>query len=108
METTTELTIVVCGPNLRTRDATMHVHAPGCADLRHYGWGRKYGGDDGGYTVTLTDFDPARGVAYAAARWVYEDHIGDHGYEYDSPEAIAYWESNANDVKIFPCVKAPK
>lgn len=111
-ETTTEttpLTIVICGPNLRTRDATMHVHSPGCADLRNYGRFGRLGGDDEGWTVTLDDFDPKRGVAYAAARCVYEDHISDYGYEYDSPEAIQYWGGCSADIKVFPCVaKAQK
>jgi hypothetical protein len=106
METTTEPTrIVICGPNLHTRDATFHVHAPGCADLRHYGpYGRR-GGEDRGHEVEIEPEIADKGPAYAASRWVYECHISDYGYSYDSPEAVAYWEENEMDFRVFPCVR---
>lgn len=101
METTTKRRIVICGPNLRARDAMFHVHAPGCADLRNYGPGTKIGGDDKGWEVEVDSTD----FAYEAARDVYECHISDYGYEYDSPEAVNYWRECANDFKIFPCTR---
>lgn len=102
METTTTThKIVVCGSNLRARDATFHVHAPGCKDLRNYGPGRKMGGDDGGWEIEVESDD----FAYEASRAVYEDHISDYGYEYDSPEAVEYWRNASSEFKVFPCVR---
>lgn len=100
-ETTTGRKIVICGPNLHTRDATFHVHAPGCGDLKHYGRGGRRGGEDKGWEVEIESAD----IAFGASRAVYEDHISDYGYEYDSPDAIKYWHECANDFKIFPCVR---
>ena len=99
----TTVKLAVCGPNLNDRQYRLHVHAAGCGDLKHYGRGRKYGGDYGDpWWVVLVELSD-KGVAYDVARLEYEDHISDHGYEYDSPDAVRYWQGCAQDIRVFPC-----
>lgn len=40
------MNVTICGPNLSDQSrGSFHVHTADCADLRHYGPGRRYGGD---------------------------------------------------------------
>lgn len=73
-----------------------HVHAAGCRDIA------RYGPFADPFTI---DLDLGDDAAYAVARFIYEDHVGDHGYEYDSPEAVEYWKDVALGIKVFPCVR---
>lgn len=85
-----------------------HVHDPECRDRHQYGFGKAKGGDSFGeqWTIDLVldEVEGQQDLAFYAARAVYEDHISDYGYEYDSPEAVEYWQGNASDFKVFPCV----
>lgn len=86
----TPVKVVVMGPNLRTRDAMLHAHAAGCADLRHYGPGRRYGGDanDDGDSLTVT-----------SRREVVEIEFGNQ-----IEESAAVWTDYADEVKFFACL----
>lgn len=92
--------ISIIGPNLRGATETFHVHAEGCRDIARYGPYTTRGGELPPMTINLEGDD----VAYEASRFVYADHISDYGYEYDSPEAVTYWNDVAHDFRIFPCV----
>lgn len=98
--------VQVLGPNLRDSNETFHIHAVGCADIaRNYGRGKRWGGDRlDNFVVTV---DAGEDVAFAASREVYSDIISDYGWtEADNPvEAAEYFESNASDFRVFPCVK---
>lgn len=50
------VSVTIYGPNLTAaaqRLGELHVHRADCADGRQYGPGRRYGGDDHGWTVEV-------------------------------------------------------
>lgn len=97
-ETTAAQTVVVCGPNLSSvaqRKGDLHVHAEGCGDLKHYGPGRKFGGDTNGEQEAKLRVSDLTEIA----EHCYSDQIaesGDHAEEYLSSFHFA------------PCVKLPE
>lgn len=89
--------VAICGPNLCTRGETMHVHAAGCADLKHYGPGRKHGGDDRGWVVDVTS-------ALDVSKAVYADMVyGDQGLK--GEEADEVFLDYLTDFRFFPCAR---
>lgn len=91
-------TVVVCGPNLSSaaqRKGDLHVHAEGCGDLKHYGPGRKFGGDTNGEQETKLRVNDKTEVAES----VYSDHIEEGG-----DTAADYLSS----FHFAPCVKLPE
>lgn len=90
----------IFGPNLRSAGPQYHVHAEGCADCRHYGPGRRFGGDeDDGWAIEL----PTADLHIEATAAIYGDVASDYGPA-ESPEWWAAIERNADDVRVFPCV----
>ena len=81
----------IFGPNLRDESrGTFHVHRAGCQDAKHYGPGRKFGGEDEGWTV---DVDSRVDVVEC----VYDNQLDEH------PDVeAADWLS---DFYFAPCVK---
>lgn len=76
----------ICGPNLHHQSrGTFHVHADGCGDLRHYGPGRREGGNWEGVDETLVDAHSVRDLVLS----VYDNGILD--------EAVAEWNYNTPD-----------
>lgn len=92
-----DFVVTVFGPNLRTAAEQMHVHSPGCRDTHFYGPGRKYGGDDRGWTLHVHDLDEL-------ATELWGDIASDHA-EPGSPEWLQTCRDYMSDVKIFPCVE---
>jgi hypothetical protein len=90
MATTTQH-VRVFGPNLRDQSkGTFHVHAEGCADNRHYGPGKRYGGDDyDGWLMEAASHDDVGDS-------IYEDHIAEGSMEPGEGK---------HDCHFFPCVK---
>lgn len=87
-------TVVIVGPNLQggaQRKGAFHVHAAGCADLRHYGEGRKFGGDTG--------WDVEVSSRREIVEEIYADHIA------ENPGAS--WE-DYDDLHVAPCVHFPE
>lgn len=91
IEMSKTFTVTVCGPNLRTQGEAFHVHAAGCKDLGNYGRGRKLGGDDKGFTMTVADLAEITTDVYPP---------GDFDYDETSDELDSY----STDFKVFPCV----
>jgi len=90
--------VVIFGPNLRDQSkGTFHVHAKGCAHAKHYGPGKRFGGDDFGDYVFEAD----------TTEDVVEDIYGDQLNETpgDRAELINDWHS---DFYFAPCVKGLK
>jgi hypothetical protein len=83
--TTTSQKLEVWGPNLRTTDEQIHVHAAGCADT-------KRGIYRGAEAPSVSDFTTQREVV----EFVYPPA----DFEYD---ADTEWEGFAGDVRFFPC-----
>jgi len=87
--------VTVFGPNLTSvaqRRGDMHVHATSCADCGHYGPGRKFGGEDGGWDLKVAD---AKELVWA----VYGDMIS------ENPDGD--WTDYLSDLYFAPCVKLP-
>jgi len=87
----------ICGPNLNDQSrGTFHVHSDGCMDLRHYGPGRKQGGErDGRREMQVKDATVAKIVAE-----VYADHIA----EQPVTSRLSYAVDLINDFWFAPCV----
>lgn len=77
--------VAIWGPNLRTQDATMHIHKPGCADTKR----GIYVGHRSWEIEVQCEKDIVLDI-YPPDEFLYEED-GDewHGYK---------------DHKIFPCV----
>jgi hypothetical protein len=89
--------ITICGPNLNDQNkGQFHVHAAGCGDLKHYGPGRKLGGEDGGWEIEVD----SRLDASAA---VYADHLSDHGLSTADAEGTAMLRDWLSDFHFAPC-----
>lgn len=85
--------VYVFGPNLSSagqRKGDMHVHAVGCSDCKHYGPGRKFGGDD---TV-----ENSHSLSIASRKEAVLHIYADHGADDDN------WEE-FDDLYFFPCLK---
>lgn len=85
----------VVGPNLNDQTrGTFHVHADGCADLKKYGPGRRFGGDEYGERETPLDVDTALEVVEE----IYADQLD------ENPDVTAAdW---LDDFYFAPCVKS--
>ena len=86
--------VTILGPNLTAaaqRRGDMHVHAAGCADIRQYGRGRRYGGEDRGWTI---EADSRRAVIEA----IYPPDE----FDYDPETEL---DGFASDVYFAPCVE---
>lgn len=83
--------IEMFGPNLRDQSkGQFHVHAAGCADCRHYGSGRKFGGE----TWPTMDVESR----WECALDVYSDHMDE---DPDYADNQGYWLA---DFWFAPCV----
>jgi len=82
--------VTIVGPNLRDQSkGGFHVHAAGCADLKHYGRNGKFGGEVDEYsTIDATS-------KKECVEFVYADHI-DEGMSY---------ESGRDDLYFMPCCR---
>ncbi len=88
----------VCGPNLSgeaQRRGTFHIHAVGCADLKHYGPGRRFGGDDKGWTLEAS-----------SKMQVVEDVYPGSDFQYD-PSNDAEIGPFLGDFHFAPCCELP-
>lgn len=90
--------VKIMGPNLKDQSkGQFHVHAAGCADLKHYGPGRRIGGDLPGQREPSVEVkDRVDCVEY-----VYADQIS----EQPEDEQAQYVLDLLNDLHFFPCVK---
>ena len=107
----------VCGPNLRHQNkGTFHVHAHDCGDLKHYGPGGKYGGDQDGMNEQLVIDATVMKIVFA----VYDNGILEEALHEEiemravkhkeTPESMKadlkfeIAESYASDFWFAPCV----
>jgi hypothetical protein len=82
--------VAVFGPNLSMEGQNkgdVHVHAAGCGDCKHYGRGRRFGGEDSGWVFE------AQSVREVVEEF-YADQL-DEGSSYGSCRA---------EVWVAPCV----
>ena len=85
--------VKVFGPNLSgpaQRKGYNHVHAADCADNKHYGPGRKYGGEDNGYAIDVASRKEIVEFLYPP---------GEFDYDLDSE-----WKGY-DDLYVAPCLK---
>lgn len=91
--------VKIHGPNLARaaeEKGTFHVHAADCQDNRHYGYGRKYGGEDSGFELNAD-------CKFDAVDFIYGPDAGDFdGYEYGDTGGSHY-----GDFYFAPCVDLP-
>ena len=90
--------VKVFGPNLSSaaqRKGTFHVHTANCADNAHYGPGRKYGGEDRGFTLTVTS-------RLEIVQDLYAEIMSDTMDPADATPAD--WDS-LDDLYLAPCVQ---
>lgn len=86
--------VTIFGPNLNDQSkGTFHVHAADCADCRHYGPGRKYGGETGWTIEVGSQFD------------VVTDVYPPEDFNYDA--SADEFDGYANDFHYAPCVSLP-
>lgn len=86
-------TVVVFGPNLSREGETkgyFHAHAAGCADCKHYGPGRKFGGDRGDW-----QFDAVSE----------QEIVEEINADFIDENEDATWLDYRGDVYIAPCLK---
>ena len=86
--------LTICGPNLNRKaqeKGNLHVHRAGCADLRHYGFGTRNGGEEP-WTIEVEDEHELNEVLYG-------DFASDEGQTADE-----YVEQFGTDHHTFPCV----
>lgn len=86
--------VTIFGPNLNSgaeKKGTLHVHAEDCGDCAHYGPGRKFGGEDNGWTVSA---DSRQAVVF--------DVYPPGQFEYDESD----WRDYESDLYFAPCVKS--
>ena len=89
--------VAIFGPNLSgaaQRSGNFHVHAADCGDCKHYGYGRKFGGDN----------DPGKSdmVIEATSKWDVADFFyGPRAGDFDGTV-----EENMSDFHFSACVDA--
>ncbi len=94
------MNVRVCGPNLNDqRKGQFHVHADGCADLAHYGPGRRHGGDYDGAGEMLVADATVRKVVYA----VYDNGILDEAAADGERTKDEIADDYASDFWFAPC-----
>lgn len=96
------MNVRVCGPNLNTgrnvHKETFHVHADGCNDLKHYGPGRKYGGDVHGFDEMLVENATVMAIVYETYCDIIAERVED---EQQTEEEAA--RDLASDFWFAPC-----
>ena len=99
MTTTARQNVVVFGPNLSgaaQRKAHLHAHVVGCADCKHFGPGRKFGGD-------MTEADEFKMEAATLDEIVHE--VFSDFIDHNDREPL---ESYRSEIYFAPCVKLPQ
>ena len=84
-----------CGPNLSAaaqNKGNLHIHAAECADLRHYGGGKKFSGEEP-WIVDIETADDLNELLYG-------DFASDEGIT-----AAEYVATYGTDDWRAPCVK---
>jgi hypothetical protein len=85
----TNMLVTIFGPNLSSQaqqKGDMHVHAADCADCKHYGPGRKFGGEDKGWTIDATSCKSIVLDIYPPDEFDYdEENWGDYDDLYTAP-----------------------
>ena len=100
--------VFIFGPNLNDQSqGQFHVHSATCSDSKHYGFGRKHGGDSYGL-----GFEPAM-TGMFVERPIHVDtledvvrYVYDNGIMGENPDTP--WEDYLSDFHILPCVKGLK
>lgn len=82
------MNVRICGPNLNDQSkGTFHVHATGCSDLKHYGPGKRFGGDVAGNDETLVMSATLVSVVEAVYdNGILDEAIADRKHENTDPE----------------------
>ena len=90
--------VAIFGPNLSgvaQRMGNFHVHAEGCGDCKHYGYNRKFGGDNAPGKADM--------IIEATSKWDVADFI----YGPDAGDFDGTVEENMSDFHFAPCVRLP-
>ena len=91
--------VTICGPNLNDQSrGTFHVHAEGCKDLKKYGPGRQFGGDEKGEDEMTIEASDIHDVCVA----IYSDHIS----EQPPAERLEYINNLYSDFYFAACCEA--
>jgi len=85
--------VKVFGPNLHSQDkGDMHVHAADCGDCKHYGPGKRFGGEREGWQLSVDTVEEVTEAVYGPDEYLY-----DPATEIDQYTASFYWA---------PCTKS--
>jgi hypothetical protein len=103
------MNVRICGPNLYDQSkGDFHVHADGCGDLKHYGPGRRFGGDADGARETLVVDATVRGCVLAVYdNGILDEAVAEYPYGHDgqtvTKEELADSPMYAGDFWFAPC-----
>ena len=97
---TVDHSLTTFGPNLALGDSkgSHHVHAAGCEDCRHYGPGKRYGGESSGWSANFATQLEVVSEIYGE---IIDEGI-DQGYHDTYEDGVAHYRG---EVWFAPCTK---